>query len=182
MERENGKSAWLLGACFITEGAIPFAAADPFRIIPSVMAGSAVTGGLSMACGATLRAPHGSIFVVPLIGNPLLYLLAIIAGTVESAVLVVALKSAHRTRTVTVASTVGLHARPAALFAAEAARQSIPVTVGKPGAEPVDARSVLSVLTLDVRHGDEVVLSAGGTDAEAALDALEELLQINHDA
>ncbi|MFF7386136.1 fructose-specific PTS transporter subunit EIIC [Streptomyces griseoluteus] len=91
-ERENGKAAWVLGASFITEGAIPFAAADPLRVIPSAMAGGAVTGALSMMFGATLRAPHGGIFVVPLIGNPFLYLLAIAAGVCVSTALVVVLK------------------------------------------------------------------------------------------
>lgn len=85
-------------------------------------------------------------------------------------------------RSVTVASTVGLHARPAGLFAAEAAKQPVPVTISKPGDEGVDARSVLSVLTLDVRHGDQVVLTADGEGAEVALDALEALLQVDHDA
>ncbi|MGW2822181.1 PTS fructose transporter subunit IIABC [Streptomyces sp. NPDC001443] len=91
-ERENGKAAWVLGASFITEGAIPFAAADPLRVIPSAMAGGAVTGALSMAFGATLRAPHGGIFVVPLIGNPLLYLIALAAGVCVTTALVVLLK------------------------------------------------------------------------------------------
>ncbi|MFB7336445.1 fructose-specific PTS transporter subunit EIIC [Streptomyces adustus] len=91
-ERENGKAAWVLGASFITEGAIPFAAADPLRVIPSAMAGGAVTGALSMAFGATLRAPHGGIFVVPLIGNPLLYLVALAAGVCVTTALVVLLK------------------------------------------------------------------------------------------
>ncbi|MFG2285892.1 fructose-specific PTS transporter subunit EIIC [Streptomyces sp. NPDC048595] len=91
-ERENGKAAWVLGASFITEGAIPFAAADPLRVIPSAMAGGAVTGALSMAFGCTLRAPHGGAFVVPLIGRPLLYLLAVAAGTLVATALVVALK------------------------------------------------------------------------------------------
>jgi PTS system fructose-specific IIC component len=91
-ERENGRAAWLLGASFITEGAIPFAAADPFRVIPSIMLGSAVTGSLSMAFGATLRAPHGGIFVLPLIGNPLLFLVALIAGTAVAAGAVILLK------------------------------------------------------------------------------------------
>ena len=86
------------------------------------------------------------------------------------------------TRTVTVASAVGLHARPAALFAAAAAKQAVPVTIGKPGDEAVDARSVLSVLTLDARHGDEVVLTAEGDGADDALDVLEALLRIDHDA
>ncbi|MFE9016724.1 PTS fructose transporter subunit IIABC [Streptomyces cyaneofuscatus] len=96
-ERENGRAAWVLGASFITEGAIPFAAADPLRVIPSVMAGGAVTGALSMALGCTLRAPHGGIFVVPLIGEPFLYLLAIAAGTLVATALVVLLKGARRT-------------------------------------------------------------------------------------
>ncbi|MER7699264.1 MULTISPECIES: fructose-specific PTS transporter subunit EIIC [unclassified Streptomyces] len=96
-ERENGRAAWVLGASFITEGAIPFAAADPLRVIPSVMAGGAVTGALSMAFGATLRAPHGGVFVVPLIGEPFLYLLAIAVGTLVATALVVLLKGARRT-------------------------------------------------------------------------------------
>lgn len=96
-ERENGKAAWVLGASFISEGAIPFAAADPLRVIPSAMAGGAVTGALSMAFGATLRAPHGGIFVVPLIGNPFLYLIAIAAGVCVTTALVVALKTLRKT-------------------------------------------------------------------------------------
>ncbi|MFI8425507.1 fructose-specific PTS transporter subunit EIIC [Streptomyces sp. NPDC085479] len=95
-ERENGKAAWVLGASFITEGAIPFAAADPLRVIPAAMAGGAVTGALSMAFECTLRAPHGGVFVIPLIGNPFLYLLAIVAGVLVSAGLVILLKSTTR--------------------------------------------------------------------------------------
>ncbi|KQX83142.1 fructose-specific PTS transporter subunit EIIC [Streptomyces sp. Root1310] len=91
-ERENGKAAWVLGASFISEGAIPFAAADPLRVIPASMAGGAVTGALSMAFGTTLRAPHGGIFVVPLIGNPFLYLVAIAAGVCVTTAVVVLLK------------------------------------------------------------------------------------------
>jgi fructose PTS system EIIBC or EIIC component len=92
-ERENGKAAWLLGASFITEGAIPFAASDPLRVIPSLMAGSALTGALVMAFGCELRAPHGGIWVISLISNPFLYIAAIAAGTALSAFLVTALKS-----------------------------------------------------------------------------------------
>ncbi|GAA3059603.1 PTS fructose transporter subunit IIABC [Streptomyces glomeratus] len=95
-ERENGKAAWVLGASFISEGAIPFAAADPLRVIPSSMIGGALTGALSMAFGATLRAPHGGIFVVPLIGDPLLYLVAIAAGVCVTAALVVVLKGMRK--------------------------------------------------------------------------------------
>jgi PTS system fructose-specific IIC component len=96
-EREAGDAAWLLGLSFITEGAIPFAAGDPVRVIPSIMAGSAVTGGLTMAFDATLRAPHGGIWVIGLIGRPVLFLLAIAVGTVVTALTVVALKSLRQT-------------------------------------------------------------------------------------
>ncbi len=92
-ERENGKAAWLLGASFITEGAIPFAAADPLRVIPSIMLGSAVTGGLSMAFHVTLRAPHGGIFVLFAVGHVIWFLLALLAGVLVAAACVVALKS-----------------------------------------------------------------------------------------
>ncbi|MFF4690441.1 fructose-specific PTS transporter subunit EIIC [Streptomyces sp. NPDC001307] len=95
-ERENGKAAWVLGASFISEGAIPFAAADPLRVIPSSMVGGALTGALSMAFGATLRAPHGGIFVIPLIGNPFLYLIAIAAGVCATTALVVLLKGLRK--------------------------------------------------------------------------------------
>jgi PTS system fructose-specific IIC component len=95
-ERENGKAAWVLGASFISEGAIPFAAADPLRVIPASMAGGALTGALSMAFGATLRAPHGGVFVVPLIGNPLLYLVAVAAGVCVTTALVIVLKGLRR--------------------------------------------------------------------------------------
>jgi PTS system fructose-specific IIC component len=92
-ERENGRAAWLLGASFISEGAIPFAAADPVRIIASSVVGSAITGGLVMAFGATSRAPHGGIWVLPLIGNFLLFVLALAIGVAVTAGIVVALKS-----------------------------------------------------------------------------------------
>ncbi|MGW0829582.1 PTS fructose transporter subunit IIABC [Streptomyces prunicolor] len=95
-ERENGKAAWVLGASFISEGAIPFAAADPLRVIPSAMVGGAITGSLSMAFGATLRAPHGGIFVVPLIGHAFFYLIAIAVGMCVTAALVVVLKGMRK--------------------------------------------------------------------------------------
>ncbi|MEU9787677.1 fructose-specific PTS transporter subunit EIIC [Streptomyces phaeochromogenes] len=96
-ERENGKAAWVLGASFISEGAIPFAAADPLRVIPASMAGGAVTGALTMSFGSTLRAPHGGIWVTFLIGKPFLYLLAIAIGTAVTAGLVIVLKGMRRT-------------------------------------------------------------------------------------
>lgn len=102
-ERENGKAAWVLGASFISEGAIPFAAADPLRVIPASMAGGAVTGALAMAFGSTLRAPHGGIWVTFLIGKPFLYLLAIAVGTAVTAGLVIVLKGMRKTQPDTVA-------------------------------------------------------------------------------
>ena len=98
VERENGAAAWLLGASFISEGAIPFAAADPLRVIPASMVGGAITGGLSMLIGVQSYAPHGGIFVLFAINPVWGFPLAIIVGTVVSAVLVVALKRIGGTR------------------------------------------------------------------------------------
>ncbi|MCR2811601.1 fructose-specific PTS transporter subunit EIIC [Microbacterium sp. zg.Y1090] len=92
VERENGKAAWLLGASFISEGAIPFAAADPLRVIPATMVGGAVTGALSMLFAVESRAPHGGIFVFFAIDPIWGFLVALAAGTVVSALIVVALK------------------------------------------------------------------------------------------
>ncbi|MFJ4652089.1 fructose-specific PTS transporter subunit EIIC [Nocardia sp. NPDC088792] len=97
-ERENGKAAWLLGASFISEGAIPFAAADPLRVIPSMMAGGAVTGALVMATGTTLSAPHGGIFVFFAVGGLAGFLLALAAGTVVGAACVTAAKQLRKPR------------------------------------------------------------------------------------
>ncbi|RLY92170.1 PTS sugar transporter [Kocuria tytonicola] len=91
-ERENGKTSWLLGASFISEGAIPFAAADPLRVIPASMVGGAVTGALCMAFGVTSAAPHGGIWILPVIGGWGGFLLSILVGTVIVGVLVTVLK------------------------------------------------------------------------------------------
>ncbi|MFX0579258.1 PTS fructose transporter subunit IIABC [Nocardia nepalensis] len=99
-ERENGKAAWLLGASFISEGAIPFAAADPLRVIPSMMAGGAVTGALIMATGTTLSAPHGGIFVFFAVGHIVWFLAALAAGTAVAALCVTAAKELVKPRTV----------------------------------------------------------------------------------
>ncbi len=92
VERENGVAAWLLGAAFISEGAIPFAAADPLRVIPASMVGGAVTGGLSMLFGVQSLAPHGGIFVLFAISPIWGFLVALVAGVVVTAFLVVAFK------------------------------------------------------------------------------------------
>lgn len=91
-EQENGKAAWLLGASFISEGAIPFAAADPLRVIPASMVGGAVTGAISMAAGVGSKAPHGGIFVFFAIDNFLMFVVSIAVGTVVTALSVIALK------------------------------------------------------------------------------------------
>ncbi|GHD82932.1 PTS system D-fructose-specific IIA component (F1P-forming) (Frc family) /PTS system D-fructose-specific IIB component (F1P-forming) (Frc family) /PTS system D-fructose-specific IIC component (F1P-forming) (Frc family) [Salinibacterium amurskyense] len=92
VEKENGKAAWLLGASFISEGAIPFAAADPLRVIPASAIGSAVTGAIIMAFGVTSQAPHGGVFVFFAINPFPMFLVAIVAGTIVTALIVVALK------------------------------------------------------------------------------------------
>ena len=91
-ERKAGVVNYIMGLCFITEGAIPFAAADPVRVIPPCVAGSAVAGGISMAMNCTLRAPHGGIFVFPVVGNVGGYLLALAAGAVVGMLLLGVLK------------------------------------------------------------------------------------------
>ena len=85
-ERKSGLANIILGLSFITEGAIPFAAADPLRVIPSCVIGSALAGALVMMFGCTLPAPHGGIFVVPTIGNPMMYLVSIFAGATLGAI------------------------------------------------------------------------------------------------
>ena len=91
-ERQSGVVNYVMGLSFITEGAIPFAAQDPLRVIPSCLAGAAVAGGLSMAFGCTLRAPHGGLFVLPTIGNPVMYLVAVVIGAVVGCVILGILK------------------------------------------------------------------------------------------
>ena len=91
-ERDAGPTNFIMGLAFITEGAIPFAASDPLRVLPSCIIGSAVAGAISMAFDCTLMAPHGGIFVFPVVGNAVMYLVALVVGTVISAVLLGLLK------------------------------------------------------------------------------------------
>ena len=91
-ERKNGPVNYIMGLSFITEGAIPYAAADPARVIPSCMIGAATAGGLSMAFGCSLRAPHGGIFVFPVVGNPLQYVIALAIGSVVGMLMLALLK------------------------------------------------------------------------------------------
>ena len=91
-EQQTTLTNIIMGFSFITEGAIPFAAADPLHILPSCVVGSAVAGGLSMALGCTLMAPHGGIFVIGVIGNPLGYLIALVAGAIIGMIMLALLK------------------------------------------------------------------------------------------
>ena len=91
-ERQSAMTNYIMGLCFITEGAIPFAAADPARVIPSCVVGAAAAGALSMLFGCTLMAPHGGVFVFPVVGNPLFYLLALLVGSVITMALMAILK------------------------------------------------------------------------------------------
>ena len=91
-ERESGPTNFIMGLAFITEGAIPFAAADPLHVLPACIVGSGLAGAMSMAFGCTLMAPHGGIFVFPVVEHSLLYLAALVAGTVIGALLLGACK------------------------------------------------------------------------------------------
>ncbi|MBS1316986.1 MAG: PTS fructose transporter subunit IIC, partial [Lachnospiraceae bacterium] len=91
-EKESAPTNFIMGLAFITEGAIPFAASDPLHVIPACVIGSGLAGALSMAFNCTLMAPHGGIFVFPVVGNPLMYLVALAAGTVVGALLLGVLK------------------------------------------------------------------------------------------
>ena len=91
-QRKSGPTNFVMGLSFITEGAIPFAASDPLHVLPSCIVGSALAGALSMAFNCTLMAPHGGIFVFPVVSNPLMYLVALVAGTVASALVLGAIK------------------------------------------------------------------------------------------
>ena len=95
-ERNNGFVNYIMGLCFISEGAIPYAAGDPLRVIPSCIVGSAIAGGLSMAFDCTLMAPHGGVFVFPTVGQPLLYIVALLVGSVVGALILSLLKKNKR--------------------------------------------------------------------------------------
>ena len=94
-ERRNGIVNYVMGLCFVTEGAIPYAAADPLRVLPSCIIGSALAGSLSMVFGCALRAPHGGIFVFPVVDHALLYVVALIVGSVVGAVILSLLKKEY---------------------------------------------------------------------------------------
>ena len=94
-DRDGAKVNYLMGAAFITEGAIPYAAADPLRVIPSCIAGSAIAGFLSVLCGCTLMAPHGGVFVFAVVGNWYFYILALVVGALVTAFLLGLLKKDH---------------------------------------------------------------------------------------
>ena len=198
-ERENGKAAWAMGASFITEGAIPFAAADPLRVIPSIMAGSAVTGALSMGldvsrcahrtAASSCSSPSTGSWASSSRWSP---------GTLVGAALVVVLKSVgtaptptsllsdpvltstHQqgasmpSKSVVVGSAVGLHARPAAIIAEAAGELGSEVTING-----VDASSSLMIMTLGAGNGDTVEVAG---DDQSAVDAIAALVEQDLDA
>jgi PTS system fructose-specific IIC component len=124
-ERDNGKAAWLLGLSFISEGAIPFAAADPLRVIPSMMLGGATTGAIVASAGIELRAPHGGIFVFFAMSNAVLFLLAVLVGAIVGALAVTIAKSVGRNKAEAVPEdAVDLEHAHAAPVAATAAQQA----------------------------------------------------------
>ena len=86
-ERDAGKTCYIMGLSFITEGAIPFAAADPARVIPASVIGAGIAGGLSMLFGVQLPAPHGGLFVLPVVTHPVMYLVSILIGSIVTAVI-----------------------------------------------------------------------------------------------
>ena len=92
-ERQSALLNYIMGAAFITEGAIPFASSDPVRVLVSSIIGSAIAGGLSMFFGCTLMAPHGGIFVIPVVGNPLMYIVSIVVGSIVAALIMAAWKN-----------------------------------------------------------------------------------------
>lgn len=91
-ERKSGPTNFIMGLSFISEGAIPFAASDPLHVIPAMMVGSGVAGAVSMVFNCTLMAPHGGIFVFPVVGNTVMYLVALVIGTIIGAILLGVLK------------------------------------------------------------------------------------------
>ncbi len=147
-ERENGKAAWFLGAAFISEGAIPFAAADPLRVIPAGIVGSALTGAIVMGTGVTSQAPHGGIFVFFAIGNIGMFLVAIAAGMVVSAGLVVLLKRYVRRRPVVGAETGAADAVPASVTAVAPVAGSVAV----PAAVPAGATAAPQRVPVGAKH------------------------------
>ena len=193
---------------FISEGAIPFAAADPLRVIPSMMFGGAITGALIMAFDVTQKAPHGGIFVFFAI-NPI----AVVPGRAggwhgcrcagrhrRQAVhqpqgrgrsqrgfrrRLIQTPTHHSRRnampakTVIVGSAIGLHARPAAIIAEAVVNAGVPVTLSMDGGEPVDAGSALMIMTLGAGNGAEVTVAS---DDEEALRTVAELVQQDLDA
>ena len=138
-ERENGKAAWLLGAAFISEGAIPFAAVDPLRVIPAGIVGSALTGAIVMGTGVTSQAPHGGIFVFFAIGNLAMFIVAILAGMIVSAVLVVLLKRFVRRRPVADVDGADSGTGTASVSASAPAAASQPVSAPEPVLASVQA-------------------------------------------
>lgn len=158
-ERQSGPTNLIMGLAFITEGAIPYAAADPFRVIPACVVGSGVAGALSMAFKCTLMAPHGGIFVVPVMGNKFMYLLALVIGTAVSTVLLGILKKNRRIRKekngmrefkYVITDPEGIHARPAGLLVKATKDFACDIKIAKDG-KAMNCKAIFGIMGLGVK-------------------------------
>ena len=152
-EREAGPTNFIMGLAFITEGAIPFAASDPVHVLPSCIVGSAAAGAISMFFNCTLMAPHGGIFVFPVVGNAMMYLVALVVGTLISAVLLGELVKLVK----------GFESK---------------ITIEKDG-KTVECRKLLALMGLGVKKGHEVTFTFDGADEDAAYEAVSKFMQEN---
>lgn len=202
-ERESGPTNFIMGLAFITEGAIPFAAADPIHVLPACIIGSGLAGALSMAFGCTLMAPHGGIFVVPVMGNALLYLVAVVIGTVVSAVLLGVLKKKLHKRVekdrkqskikiskilweekimkefkYVVTDPEGIHARPAGMLVKAVKEFSCDIKIAKDG-KAMNCKAIFGIMGLAVKQGEEVTLTFDGADEDAAYEAISNFMKEN---
>lgn len=186
-ERQSGPTNLIMGLAFITEGAIPYAAADPFRVIPACVVGSGVAGALSMAFKCTLMAPHGGIFVVPVMGNKFMYLLALVIGTAVSTVLLGILKKNRRIRKekngmrefkYVITDPEGIHARPAGLLVKATKDFACDIKIAKDG-KAMNCKAIFGIMGLGVKKGNEVTLTFDGEDEDKAYETVSRFMQEN---
>ena len=180
-EREAGPTNFIMGLAFITEGAIPYAASDPLHVIPACVIGSGIAGAMSMAFKCTLMAPHGGIFVVPVIGNPWMYLIALVVGMAVSTVLLGVLKKESRGIGMkefqyTITDPEGIHARPAGELVKAAKAFTSSIKIVKDGKEG-DCKKIFTVMALAVKKDNEVTIRIEGEDEDAAFMAMEKFMK-----
>ena len=179
-ERKSGPVNYILGLSFITEGAIPYAASDPLRVIPACMIGAGLAGGLSMLFKCTLMAPHGGIFVFAVVGNWPYYLLALAAGSVVSMLLLGLFKKKVKeeefqgektmvSKKVTVVNAMGFHMRPAMNFSNAMMKYPCDVTI-KANGNTTDCKSIMAIIAACIKCGTEVEVICDGEKEKEALD------------